>query len=154
QWLEGRLDQRTDIYAYGCILYEMFSGGRLFPARTIEEWRTAHMGHLPVRMPADRQVPASVEAFIFRCLIKNPGIRPQNWDVVVAECARWYEELTGEPAQLDCHGEAMNFEDLRNASFSLYRLRKFPELIEVCDRILEIDPRSTNAWHHKGFSLE
>jgi serine/threonine protein kinase len=34
QWRRAELDQRTDIYAYGCILYEMFSAQRVFPAAT------------------------------------------------------------------------------------------------------------------------
>jgi len=35
QWMGGSLDQRTEIYAYGCILYEMFSGHRMFARESI-----------------------------------------------------------------------------------------------------------------------
>ena len=43
-----QLDQRADIYAYGCILYEMFTGHRVFAAESLEEWKAAHLGLMPV----------------------------------------------------------------------------------------------------------
>ena len=48
QWCGGSLDARTDIYAFGCILYEMFTGHRMFAAETIEQWRSAQLTRMPV----------------------------------------------------------------------------------------------------------
>jgi len=101
-----------------------------------------------------RQVPASIEAFIFRCLAKNPGLRPLNWDWIVAECARWFQQLTGASPRMEFNEDTLTLDELRSARSSLYQLRRYSELLEVCQRILEIDPGDIKSWHHKGVCLE
>lgn len=48
QWQGTMVDPRTDLYAYGCILYEMFTGHRMFAADSEEAWKAAHLTHMPV----------------------------------------------------------------------------------------------------------
>ena len=43
QWLRQALDTRTDLYAFGCILYEMCTAHRMFPAMSETDWQTAHL---------------------------------------------------------------------------------------------------------------
>ena len=50
QWRGEELDSRTDIYAYGCILFEMFTGHRLFPAMSERDWEHAHLAGIPVEL--------------------------------------------------------------------------------------------------------
>jgi serine/threonine protein kinase len=50
QWTEDVLDARSDIYAYGCILFEMLTAHRLFPAITESDWKNAHLGITPSAM--------------------------------------------------------------------------------------------------------
>ena len=47
QWRGEELDVRSDIYAFGCILFEMFTAHRLFAAATEGEWEIAHLEELP-----------------------------------------------------------------------------------------------------------
>src|SRR5450759_911148 len=44
------LDARSDIYAYGCILFEMFTAHRLFHALTERDWERAHLENAPVEL--------------------------------------------------------------------------------------------------------
>jgi serine/threonine protein kinase len=102
QWRGESLDPRTDIYAYGCILYEMFTGHRIFAAEAVEQWKSEHLTRMPVapRM-LQPDLPDEMEAMVMRCLAKVPGCRPQNWDELVSELAAQFHRLTGQPAVLD-----------------------------------------------------
>jgi serine/threonine-protein kinase len=70
---------RSDIYALGLILYEIFSGRKAFTATTIVELR-AHKEGQPPTAPSDiRQgVDPIVERVIMRCLERDPRGRPAS----------------------------------------------------------------------------
>ena len=66
---EGRpVDQRSDIWAFGCVLYEMLTGTQAFAGKSISE-TIAAVVHRDVdwhRIPAD--TPSSVRQLLGRCL--------------------------------------------------------------------------------------
>jgi len=65
------IDKRTDIWAFGCVLYEMLTGRRLFQGDTVSDMLAAVLTTEPVW---DR-VPARVRPLLQRCLVKNPRRR-------------------------------------------------------------------------------
>ncbi|HEX6240231.1 MAG TPA: serine/threonine-protein kinase [Polyangiales bacterium] len=71
-------DQRADIYALGCILYEAMTGERPFPDATgIGIWM-AQSNERPRPLsahPAASGVPREVEELVARCLEKDPARR-------------------------------------------------------------------------------
>jgi serine/threonine-protein kinase len=69
---EGRgLDGRSDIFAFGAVLYEMVSGRRAFPGTT-----TAQIVSAILRDdPAPLEVPPTFAAIVSRCLKKNAAER-------------------------------------------------------------------------------
>ncbi len=87
-----RADYRVDIYAVGCILYEMLTGDVPFHADTFMGVLTKHMFEQPeppsVRAP-DNQVPADVEAVVMKALAKDRDQRFQTmkeFSVALAAC--------------------------------------------------------------------
>jgi serine/threonine-protein kinase len=70
---DTNLDQRTDIYGLGCILYEMLTGGPAFTGRNLTELVRKILRAPP---PSARQVtpsvPAAVDEAIARALAKSP----------------------------------------------------------------------------------
>jgi serine/threonine protein kinase len=72
----GRIDGRTDIFALGCVLYEMLSGRRLFAGATPQEI-IAHVLHdsVPDLSGADPLAPAELRSIVARSLDREPARR-------------------------------------------------------------------------------
>jgi serine/threonine protein kinase len=69
------VDKRTDIWAFGCVLYEMLTGIRAFGGETISDSIAAILDREPdwTRVPA--QTPTAVRELLERCLQKDPKRR-------------------------------------------------------------------------------
>ena len=73
------VDHRADIYALGCMAYELLSGAPPFPNRTPQRILAAHMTEEPrplLEMRAD--VPPQLADLVMWCLRKEPSDRPQT----------------------------------------------------------------------------
>ncbi len=73
---KGRpVDKRTDIWAFGCILYECLTGKRAFPGETVTDIVASILKGDPDwdSLPAD--TPESMRVVLRRCLQKDPGER-------------------------------------------------------------------------------
>jgi serine/threonine protein kinase len=71
-------DERSDIYALGCVMYEMLTGHPPFKADTPVATLYLHV-HEQVQSPSSvRDVPADLEAIVLRCLEKDPAARFQT----------------------------------------------------------------------------
>ena len=76
QVLGDKLDFRSDLFAFGIVLYEMLTGRRPFeeePARTVMQ-KIRLDRYVPPRR-VRRDVPSTLERILARCLEKNPAHR-------------------------------------------------------------------------------
>ena len=67
-------DGRLDMYAVGCVAYELLTGAPPFPGEIVEEVLIAQLDNPPVppsKTPAGAQTPPALEAVILRCLAKH-----------------------------------------------------------------------------------
>lgn len=78
------IDTRTDVWAFGCVLYEMLAGRRAFGAENVPDAIAAVLRDEadPDRLPPDTR-PELVE-LILHCLRKDPAERPQRIEAVAA----------------------------------------------------------------------
>ena len=154
QWRQDALDVRSDIYAYGCILFEMFTAHRLFPALTEHDWEDAHLRGVPSTLtsliPA---MPGEIDRFVRRCLEKDVMARPQSWDDVVAFFAERYHRLTGKAVIADFSSLALDAGEWLDASYSLWNIKRYEEMLSACDNLLALDPENAAAWNNKGVAL-
>lgn len=154
QWRGEELDMRSDIYAFGCILFEMFTAHRLFAAETENEWEIAHLQHLPVAIASSvNELPSEIDQFLCRCLEKEKSARPQNWDEIVVFFAKWYHQLTGNSIVFDFSSLAMDAAELITASYSLSNLNRYQEMMTVCERSIAADPNRADSWNNMGAAL-
>jgi len=70
---------RSDIYALGLVLYELYTGKRAFEGTNFAELRRAHAEHAPAPLSSlTSDMDPVVETAILRCLEKNPARRPAS----------------------------------------------------------------------------
>lgn len=84
--MEGKeLDNRSDIYSLGIMMYEMLTGDMpLFPDNSsFGGWYEAHHHTKPQPMNPSHRVPPAIEALVMKCLAKSPSSRPQKIDDVL-----------------------------------------------------------------------
>jgi len=72
-------DHRSDVFSFGCILYEMLGGRRAFRRETGVETMTAILKDEPEPLSEiDSAVPPGLERLVMHCLEKDPGRRFQS----------------------------------------------------------------------------
>ena len=86
QALSKPVDERSDIYAVGLLLYELLSGRRPFDPGSLAQLLVALVTEppkpLPGRTKASEAIPPVLAELTMRCLRKNPDERPRSMDEV------------------------------------------------------------------------
>jgi class 3 adenylate cyclase len=79
QALGREADARSDLYSWGCVLYEMVTGRPPFLGDDTVAIISQHINTAPVA-PSwhNPEVPRALEALILRCLAKDPDERPES----------------------------------------------------------------------------
>jgi tetratricopeptide (TPR) repeat protein len=107
--LEARmLDQRTDLYGLGTLLYWLLTGSHAYPARNLRDlpglWsepissvseRLARLGPLGEEDPAD--LPAELDALVMALLSQNPMARPSTSGEVVDRLSALTARVRSQP---------------------------------------------------------
>jgi eukaryotic-like serine/threonine-protein kinase len=96
-------DRRADIWSFGCVLYEMLSGRKLFEAETVSDTLAAVLTQEPDWSGLPETTPGRIRQLIRRCLTKDAKRRLQ----AIGEARIAIEETisgTGGPP-VDEHGQ-------------------------------------------------
>ena len=81
---EKEIDGRSDIFALGCVLYELLSGSPPFPGATPQAALTRRFAGPPRKLRPVVQVPEQMENAIFRALARDPAERFASADEFAA----------------------------------------------------------------------
>ncbi|MBL9099601.1 MAG: protein kinase [Myxococcales bacterium] len=77
--IEGKpFDGRLDMYAVGCVAYELMTGAAPFPGEVVEEVLLAQLDDEPTppsKLVPERKILPALEAVVLRCLAKQPERR-------------------------------------------------------------------------------
>jgi Tol biopolymer transport system component/tRNA A-37 threonylcarbamoyl transferase component Bud32 len=78
QALGKDVDKRTDIWAFGCLLYELLTGARAFRCETLTESIHAVLEQEPPWKALPAATPRRIRALVRRCLTKDASRRLQD----------------------------------------------------------------------------
>jgi tetratricopeptide (TPR) repeat protein/tRNA A-37 threonylcarbamoyl transferase component Bud32 len=84
-------NHRADLYAFGCMAYELLCGEQPFHGRSPHKLMAAHMAERPQSIAERRlDTPPALAALVMQCLEKEPDARPQS----AADVARVLDSVT------------------------------------------------------------
>ena len=98
---EHEVDNRSDLYSVGVLLYQLLTGKTPFRRRDSFALLAAHLSEPPPpikEMNPKSEIPSAVERLVMQCLDKDPTKRPQN----AQELSRMFRAAAGlsvEPLQ-------------------------------------------------------
>ena len=90
------VDTRTDIWAFGCVLFEMLAGRRAFPGESVPEAIEKVISAEPEWARLPKNTPARIQQLLRRCLQKDREQRLQT----IAEARVLLDQLLAPPAGL------------------------------------------------------
>ena len=91
------VDKRTDIWAFGCVLYEMLTGRVAFPGETLSDSIAKIIEREPDWSALPASTPAPIRRLLLRCLTKDPKKRLRDIGDVRIEIDAIDEVLPGTP---------------------------------------------------------
>lgn len=94
-WDRAPASPAADIYAVGCMLYEMLAGKPFTPAGANEEIEQAHRSGLQQPLPVEW--PADLSALVRICLAASPSNRYPDWPSLEEALQAAHARLTEQP---------------------------------------------------------
>lgn len=152
-------DERSDIYSFGIVLYQMPAHGNLpflpeLPRNNSDDehirfWHDMHRLHS--QAPVLR-LNSPLFPIIQKCLEEEPNRRYRSFKDLRTELEVILKRQTGEVFRLQ-EIEDMGSWEWNNKGVSLNSLRKYQEAIECFDKAINVNPLNLGAWNNKGTSL-
>jgi serine/threonine protein kinase len=94
QWKGEPVGVFTDVYAFGCILYEILTGHHAADGKTITELQVSHCEGRLRAMPSN--LPKGIVALLEKCLVLKPNQRYSMWEEIIDSLNRSCTEQSGQ----------------------------------------------------------
>lgn len=146
-------DTRSDIFAFGAMLFELLTGHRLFPARAAYDQLRLREGPLPAAHTVNPAVPPALSAIVTRCVAFRRADRYQSF-VEVRDALE--EAAAADPQRLPIPRDTVTLDAEAHAhgiTASLINLGQFEKASTLAAQALNRFPHSPELWLNRGVAL-
>jgi serine/threonine-protein kinase len=141
------VDQRSDLYSVGVVLYEMLTGKTPFTGDTPVEIAMKHLSDPPRPPSVERSdIPPDLDMVVLRALAKNPDDRYQTAEEMDAELERVATGRGVTTATADAATAVLSGTELSTAPTAIVPPRRPPAAATPSYRYAEPPPRRRPVW--------
>jgi tetratricopeptide (TPR) repeat protein/tRNA A-37 threonylcarbamoyl transferase component Bud32 len=144
-------DERSDIYSFGIVLYQMASGGSLPFSSDNPDYQWAALKHFHQETPVPK-LNTPLFPVILRCLEKEPKKRYLTFKEVRGHLEPILQKLSGEIIEKP-DKEKLDAGEWNNKGVSLDKIGKTTEALECYEKALKMNPMNANALCNKGLAF-
>jgi serine/threonine protein kinase len=151
QALGKTIDERTDLYSFGVVLYEMLTGRPPFSACDELSVPSQHIGVTPVAIHLrNPSIPKSLDFLVMKMLAKSPDKRPASADDVLLALEAAKQDLSSAPSMdLPKHKGALSIDDKATEA-----LRGIPLFASIAaEDLFELSRHVTRRHYRQGETI-
>ncbi len=157
----GRASPASDMYAFGCVLYEVFCRRRPFAAASREatatrsaqltEWMRLHKDEpAPDPRAWAPDVDRDLADLMVACIAKHPDQRPESFAEVRTRLTEIYQRVTGAPyPRPEPRRTRLLADSLNNRAVSFMTLGNEIGASNGLDKALRVDPHHLEATYNR-----
>lgn len=155
QWRGESLDERTDIYAFGCILYEMLIGKPpyqiSFPVTNPQWLQKMQRQHETEVIPFPAiGLSAVILELLQICLAKERQARPDSFNELLSYMEQIYQQEFGEPVQAPLTIDEFTARDHGNRGLAYLKLKRYEYALNDFNQVIKLNPNSAEAHTYRG----
>lgn len=148
QWRGEGIDVRTDIYAVGCMLYELLTAKFTYFGDTLDDIRIQHE-KAPVPT-LTKEFPCWVNDLLFYMLAKQKNDRFENVTLLLDQLSQYYIQQFGEKPKDIFYGKTFEAIDYNMRGLSYHKMKYYDKAAEEYNRAINLDPSYILAYINRS----
>lgn len=149
QWRGEVLDVRSDIYAIGCILYEMISGHCLFQVTSLEDFRIQDLKAdiLSLKLADSPHVPNALGDLLVSCLAERRADRVATLTDLLERITTIYQQQFGEkPVDKPSNDVGLTYIDYHNRGLTYSILQRHEGALADFNQAIQLNPHYATVY--------
>lgn len=123
-----KLDTRSDIYSFGCIMYQMVTKQVPFMRVEVADYIHAHLHHKPKPLEIfDPSIPHSISQLVLTCLEKQPHQRYQTFLELQYELEQIYRNYYNKSPKTFHASDALDYEERIERAWSFALVGRYKQ---------------------------